>query len=88
MPSLWKSLERGLIGVKACGDSGESGNSLSVVSSLWRPCFGEAEGKSQKDVDDIKAILKFARVNLEAVRRRAEKEGTIKILEEIMAQQE
>lgn len=44
--------------------------------------------RAQKDVDDIKAILKFARVNLEAVRRQAEKEGTIKILEEITAQQE
>jgi hypothetical protein len=39
--------------------------------------------RAQKDVEDIKAILKFARVNLEAVRRQAEKEGTIKILENI-----
>jgi len=44
--------------------------------------------RAQKDVDDVKAILKFARVNLEAVRRQAEKEGTIKILEEITTQQE
>jgi len=44
--------------------------------------------RAQKDVDDIKAILKFARVDLEAVRRQAEKEGTIKILEKIIAQQE
>ena len=42
--------------------------------------------RAQKDVEDIKAILEFARVDLEAVRRQAEKEGTIKILEEIMAQ--
>jgi hypothetical protein len=44
--------------------------------------------RAQKDVDDVKAILKFARVNLEAIRRQAEKEGTIKILKEITAQQE
>jgi len=43
--------------------------------------------RAQKDVDDVKAILKFARVNLEAIRRQAEKEGTIKILEEITTQQ-
>ena len=44
--------------------------------------------RAQKDVEDVKAILKFARVDLEAVRRQAEKEGTTKILKEIMAQQE
>jgi hypothetical protein len=44
--------------------------------------------RAQKDVDDVKAVLKFARVDLEAVRRQAEKEGTVKILEEITAQQE
>ena len=44
--------------------------------------------RAQKDVDDVKAVLKFARVNLEAIRRQAEKEGTIKILEEITTQQE
>jgi hypothetical protein len=43
--------------------------------------------RARKDVEDIKAILKFARVDLEAVRRQAEKEGTVKILEEITAQQ-
>lgn len=44
--------------------------------------------RAQKDVEDVKAILKFARVDLEGVRRQAEKEGTTKILEEITAQQE
>lgn len=43
--------------------------------------------RAQKDVDDVKAILKFTRVDLEAVRRKAEKEGTLQILEDIMAQQ-
>jgi hypothetical protein len=43
--------------------------------------------RAQKDVDDVKAMLKITRVNLEAVRRQAEKEGTLKILENIMAQQ-
>ena len=32
--------------------------------------------RAQKDVGDVKAILKFVRVDLEAVRRQAEKEGT------------
>ena len=43
--------------------------------------------RAQKDVDDVKAILKFARVDLEAVRRKAQKEGTLQILENIIAQQ-
>jgi hypothetical protein len=44
--------------------------------------------RALKDVDDVRAVLKFTRVDLEAVRRKAEKEGTLKILENIMAQQE
>jgi hypothetical protein len=44
--------------------------------------------RAQKDVEDVKAILKFTKVNLKAVRQQAEKEGTIKILKEITAQQE
>lgn len=44
--------------------------------------------RARKDMEDVRAILKFTRVNLKAVRRQAEKEGTIKILEEITAQQE
>ncbi|MGB9684455.1 MAG: hypothetical protein ACPL1Z_05960 [Candidatus Bathyarchaeales archaeon] len=43
--------------------------------------------RAQKDVDDVKAILKFARVDLEAVKRKAEKEGTLQILENIISQQ-
>jgi hypothetical protein len=42
--------------------------------------------RAQKDVEDVKAILKFTKVNLKAVRRQAEKEGTIQILEDVMAQ--
>ena len=44
--------------------------------------------RAQKDVDDIKAILKFARVDLEAVRRKAEEDGTFRILENIISQQD
>jgi hypothetical protein len=44
--------------------------------------------RAQKDLEDVKAILKFTKVNLKAVRQQAEKEGTIKILKEITAQQE
>jgi hypothetical protein len=43
--------------------------------------------RAQKDVEDVKAMLKFTKVNLKAVRQQAEKEGTIQILEGIIAQQ-
>jgi hypothetical protein len=39
-------------------------------------------------VDDVRAVLKFTRVDLEAVKRKAEKEGALQILENIIAQQE
>lgn len=39
-----------------------------------------------KDMEDIKAILKFTKINLAKVRQQAEKEGAIQILEEIMAE--
>jgi len=44
--------------------------------------------RAQKDMEDVKAILKFSKVNLKAVRQQAEKEGTIQILQEITAQRE
>ena len=44
--------------------------------------------RAQKDVEDVKAILKFTRVDLEMVRRKAEKDSTLQILENIMAQQD
>jgi len=43
--------------------------------------------RALKDVEDIKAIIRFTRVNLEAVKRQARKEGTLQTLENIMAQQ-
>ncbi|MEM3551863.1 MAG: hypothetical protein QXV01_12330, partial [Candidatus Bathyarchaeia archaeon] len=43
--------------------------------------------RAQKDIEDIKAILKFTKVDIEAVKRQAEKEGTLQILEDVMAQQ-
>lgn len=42
--------------------------------------------RAQKDMEDIIAILKFTKVNLKAVRQQAEKEGTIQILKDVMAQ--
>lgn len=42
--------------------------------------------RAQKDMEDVKAILKFTKVDLEAVRRKAEKEGTLQILENITAE--
>ncbi|MBC7130455.1 hypothetical protein H5T51_04455 [Candidatus Bathyarchaeota archaeon] len=42
--------------------------------------------RAQKDVDDIKAILKFAKVDLEAVKRKAKKESTLQILEGLVAE--
>jgi hypothetical protein len=44
--------------------------------------------RALKDVDDVRAVLKFTRVDLEAVKRKAEKEGALQILENIIAQQE
>jgi hypothetical protein len=44
--------------------------------------------RAQKDVDDVKAVLKFARVDLEAVRCKAEEDGTLRILENIISQQD
>lgn len=43
--------------------------------------------RALKDVEDVKAVLKFTKVDLEAVKRQAEKEGTLQILEDVMAQQ-
>lgn len=43
--------------------------------------------RALKDVEDVKAILRFTRVNLEAVKEKAQKEGTLSILEDIMAEQ-
>ena len=40
--------------------------------------------RALKDIDDVKAVLKFSRVNLEVVREKAEKDNTIAILEEII----
>ena len=42
--------------------------------------------RAQKDVEDVKAILKFTRVDLETVKRKAEKEGTLQILKDITAE--
>jgi hypothetical protein len=44
--------------------------------------------RAQKDVEDVKAILKFTRVDLEAIKRKAEKEGTLQILEGVMAERD
>jgi hypothetical protein len=42
--------------------------------------------RAQKDVEDVKAILKFTRVDLEAIKRKVEKEGTLQILKDITAE--
>lgn len=39
--------------------------------------------RSLKDKDDIKAILRYAEVNMKALKRRAQKEGTLSIIEEL-----
>jgi hypothetical protein len=40
--------------------------------------------RAEKDKDDIRAILTFTDVDLEAVRRKAEREGTRDILESLI----
>jgi len=42
--------------------------------------------RALKDVDDVKAVLKFTRVNLKTVKERARRENTLPILENIMAE--
>ena len=42
--------------------------------------------RALKDVDDVKAILKFTKVDLKTVKERARKENTLPILENIMAE--
>jgi len=46
-----------------------------------------SEERGWKDREDIKAILKFSRVNVEALIRRARSEGTLALFEEITARQ-
>ncbi len=58
-----------------------------VLSKLRMIEATEPRERAQKDIDDVKAILKFARVDLEKVRRKAEKDGTLRILESILSQQ-
>ncbi len=40
--------------------------------------------RAVKDVEDVKAVLKFTKVNLEAVKRQARKEGTLQIFEDLV----
>jgi len=40
--------------------------------------------RTVKDEEDVRAILKFTRVNVDAVSKRAKKDGTLSILESIM----
>jgi hypothetical protein len=39
-----------------------------------------------KDIDDVKAILKFSQVNIKAIKRQAKKDGTLTIIENILAE--
>jgi hypothetical protein len=41
--------------------------------------------RALKDVDDVKAVLNFARVDVGVVKKRARKEGTLGVFEEIVA---
>jgi len=45
-----------------------------------------SKSKAAKDIEDVKGILKFTRINLKRVRVRAKREKTLKILEEILAE--
>jgi hypothetical protein len=40
--------------------------------------------RALKDMDDVKAVLKFSRVNLEVVKERAKKDNTIAILKKVI----
>jgi len=43
--------------------------------------------RALKDVDDVKTVLKFTRVNLETVKENARKENTLSVLEDIIAEE-
>jgi len=40
--------------------------------------------RALKDEEDVKAILRFTKVDVEAVKKRARKEGTLVVFEEIV----
>jgi len=40
--------------------------------------------RALKDMDDVKAILKFSKVNLEVIKEKAKKDNTARILEKIL----
>lgn len=42
--------------------------------------------RALKDVDDVRAILKFTKVDLEMVKKRAKQENTLSVLETILAE--
>jgi hypothetical protein len=43
--------------------------------------------KSQKDRDDVKAILSHTKLEAELLRKRAEKENTLAMLDELMGKE-
>ncbi|MEM2344483.1 MAG: nucleotidyl transferase AbiEii/AbiGii toxin family protein, partial [Thermoproteota archaeon] len=43
-----------------------------------------SKDKAAKDIEDVKGIMKFTKIDLKRVRLKAKKEGTIKILEEML----
>lgn len=57
-----------------------SPNDLILSKLLWYK-----ENKSEKEIEDIKSVLKFSKVKLDYIRRKATEHGTIDIFTKILA---
>jgi len=56
-----------------------------ILSKLRMIKETDAEDRALKDKGDVKAILRYAEVDVKAVKRRSRREGTFSILEELKA---
>jgi len=56
-----------------------------ILSKLRMIKATVAEDRALKDKGDVKAILRYAKVNMKALKRRSQREGTFSILEELTA---
>jgi len=55
-----------------------------ILSKLRMTKITASKKRALKDKDDIKSILRYTKVNMKALKRRAYKENTFSILEELM----
>jgi len=56
-----------------------------VLAKLRMVKATKPRSRAVKDEEDVKAILEFTEVNLEAVKARAKRDGTLRILEDLLS---